>query len=95
MRMKGGEDWKARSPRGMAIRLLFISGLCVLGVYQIVKALLTGRLDWPGRGTTHVTWASHPIFFVAAVAGWLLITVVMAQISIRGSKRVLWLLKHP
>lgn len=76
-------------------RFLFMLGLCVLGVYQIVKALLTGGSGWPGRGTTHVTWASHPILFVAAVAGWLLITVVMAQISIRGSKRVLWLLKHP
>jgi len=95
MRVDSGEAWKTRSRWAMAARLFAVFALCVLGAYQIVNSLLTGGIDWPGRGLTRVTWDAHPIFFVAAVAGWLIVTVVMAQISVRGSKRVLWLFKHP
>jgi hypothetical protein len=92
--MDDGQDWKRRSPTAMILRLLAVLGLVLIGAGQVIGALLSGGVDWPGRGNTHLTWANHPVFFVAAVLGWLLITVVLGRVSINGTKRCIWLVRH-
>lgn len=62
--------------------------LSLLAASEALSALLTGEVDWPGRGRTHVAWSNHPAFFVAAAVGWFVIALTMANLSLRGAKRL-------
>ncbi|HMN54419.1 MAG TPA: hypothetical protein PKC32_09545 [Sphingopyxis sp.] len=92
--MSDSENWKARSPIGMGLRLLVVFGLFLMGVVEMTRALLTGVIDWPGRGHTELTWIVHPGWFAAAVIGWFNITATMAHVSMLGWKPFLWLMQH-
>lgn len=71
-----------------------MSGLSVLGASEVVEALVSGRVDWPGRGHTDLTWSAHPGWFVAALMGWSVVTAVLARVTMIGCKRFLWVVRR-
>jgi len=88
------EDQKARSPLAAALGTLFLFAMCVLCGSAVLEALLTGKTRFPARyNRTDVTWADNPGWFVASLGAWLLMTVLMAHVSIRGCKQFLGLIR--